>query len=167
MEIQSNLDIILCEILLEQIRAKLTDFGLSIPNRTSQYTGKLMYKIFKRSAILAAAPETRLPEYMNKESDALKNDVYGVGVMLCQMMMGRDPFTEGEFGGNLQDPINIKYITCKKINIEYLEQGLLKYYYLQSDKLLQDLLRKTLEHPWIRESQLISFYNILGSENHN
>ena len=149
---------------LEQIRAKLTDFGLSIPNRTSQYTGKLMYKIFQRSTILAAAPETRLPEYMKKESDAFKNDVYGVGVMLCQMMMGRDPFTEGEFDGNLQNPVNIKYITRKKMNIEYLEKGLLKHYYLQGDKLLQDLLRKTLEpnweqritidqfleHPWVR-----------------
>ena len=50
------------------------------------------------------------------------------------------------------------------MNIEYLEQGLLKYYYLQGDKLLEDLLRKTLEpnweqritidqfleHPWVR-----------------
>lgn len=162
---------------VEDIQAKITDFGLAQPNSQQEFTGKLMRRNYNCSTLLTGAPECRLKEYIRKNSDSFKIDIYAVGVMLAQMVIGKDPFREGSDKYAFMSQFNIKYMTIIKMNVKYLENGLLKNYNLQGDKQLIDLLRRTLEpdfkkrytiehilkHPWLVDA---SFTPISGLNSH-
>ncbi|XP_074555557.1 putative LRR receptor-like serine/threonine-protein kinase At1g67720 [Curcuma longa] len=95
-------------LLDEQMRAKVSDFGLSKPavdesNSSSVVRGTLGYLD---------------PEYYTSQQLTVKNDVYSFGVILLELISGKEPISNTSFGDQFRSISQWARFHCENGNIE-------------------------------------------------